>query len=334
LQISFAVFFFALIYAVFRLVEKREEKKVSILTFFAFLISLLFSAPVLLPAIELIQNSARVSQDYDFLVGNLLMQLEQAVMLFAPDIFGNPATRNFLAGETYPTKAAYIGILPLFFSVLGALSFKKNKIVLFFFMTAFLSLVFIIRTPISELFYSFEIPFISTSSPSNMWFIFSLSASILAGFGMQKFLKGDKVVREFFGFCCAFALLLGFAFFSNGENIFIKQLIIPTFLLTGFLVGAFLIMRFKKFRLFFSIALVLLTAAELLYLWHKFNPFSPIETFYPETKVVTFLKENTENERFLGVGQAAILPNLQTQFRLHSPEGYDPLYPKSYGEFI
>lgn len=333
LQVSFVTFGFIFVYAVFRAIAQRERDTAA-LVFLSFLAALCLSAPALLPAFELIENSARISQDYEFLVAKLLMQPYQLVMLFAPDIFGNPATRNFLPDETYPTKAAFIGILPLFFSAVGALGLRKNKTVLFFVFTALVCLLFLTRNPISELFFSFQIPLISTSSPSNMWFIFSFSASILAGFGMQRFLKGESFLKEFLVFCALVILFVLASFLFQRENIYLKQLVIPTFILLFFIASLIFIKRFKKARLFICLAIIVLTFFELAYLWHKFNPFSPLGTFYPRSDVVTFLQGSSQNERFLGIGHGAISPNLHTKLNLFSPEGYDPLYPRSYGEFI
>lgn len=334
LQLATLAFGFTVIYCIFRLYIEKSSKKLIAVYAGSLAISLLVASIQLIPALELIQNSARVSQEYEFLVNKLLFQPYQLAMFFVPDIFGNPATRNFLANETYPTKAGYIGILPLMFAVVAAFSLKKNKIIMFFSGVCLLALLFLVRSPFTELFYSFEIPLFSSSSPSNAWFLFSLSACALAGFGMEKVLQNKIKPREIITFSLFALVILSLSFLLKKESVYLKQVVLPFFILLIGIVLVFLASRTKSKKYLICLGLIVLTTLELFYLFQKFNPFSPKDSFYPPSEVVNFIKENSKGSRTIGIGQAAILPNLQTQLRIYSPEGYDPLYPKTYAQFV
>lgn len=68
--------------------------------------------------------------------------------------------------------------------------------------------------------------------------------------------------------------------------------------------------------------------------FHKFNPFSPIETVFPKAQVFEELKQKNTLGRVWGYGYAHIDSNFETYEKLYSAQGYDPLYNKRYGEFL
>jgi hypothetical protein len=92
------------------------------------------------------------------------------------------------------------------------------------------------------------------------------------------------------------------------------------------------IMNVKK--LLIAIGFVILVTCELFYFFLKFNPFVPAGLLYPEAPVMTWLQQHAGINRFWGYGTAAVEANFSTYYGLYSPDGYDPLYPKRYGEFL
>lgn len=296
---------------------------------------LLIASIQLVPTLELITNSARVSQDYEFVIEKLLVQPSQLVMMFSPDIFGNPATRNFLPNETYPTKAMYLGFLPLLFAFFSILAFRKNAVTRFFMGVSVIFLIFLTRNPISQLFYMLDLPFISSSSPSNGWFVFVFSTAVLSGFGIEHILTRRRIpYRLLFSFVGVLVVCFGLAIVSAGEYIQYKQFAVQVALM---IVGCLtlLLSRVKKISFFLlGSVIIVFTVIDLFYYFQKFNPFSIKESLYPKTSIVTWLDKRTINERVWGIGTAQISPNLHTKFHLHSPIGYDPLYPKLYGQFL
>jgi hypothetical protein len=79
---------------------------------------------------------------------------------------------------------------------------------------------------------------------------------------------------------------------------------------------------------------VFIVIFDLFYFFHKFNPFVPKDLVFPQAEVFSWLQENAGVNRFWGYGVAHIEANFASQDQLFSPEGYDPLYPKRYGEFL
>ena len=90
----------------------------------------------------------------------------------------------------------------------------------------------------------------------------------------------------------------------------------------------------KKLRYAILICLLILNVFDLLRLFEKFNPFSKGELVFSETSILKFLQKENGIDRFWGYGHGTIEANFATYYKLFSPDGYDPLYPKRYGEFI
>lgn len=337
LQVSAVLFGFVFLYVINDIFSlKRPLAHVSIWLFpVLFFLSLVIASVQLIPTAELIFYSSRISQETSHILTRLLTQPSQLFMFFAPDIFGNPVTRNFLPGETYPTKAFYIGILPVLFILVSLANFKKDTHVRFFSLTIGILLVFLIRNPISTIFYHFDIPLFSSSSPSNMWFLFSFSGAVLAGFGLDVFLK-DTIIKKRI-VAIFISLFLGFfavSFLMIHEYMQIKQILIPLGILSLFGI-VYVLFKYKRLsKIILCFAVLLITALDLMYYFQKFNPFVSQEMVYPKTAVVMYLQEQPGFQRMWGIGSANIPPNLHSEFQLFSPLGYDPLYPRVYGEFI
>src|SRR6185437_6814270 len=124
----------------------------------------------LLPTIELIQNAARSSQEYGVLIHNLLLQPYQSLLFLSPDIFGNPATKNYLLTDSYQGNAIYNGLITFLFALLGFFQWKKNKLIAFYGGAVFVLLILFFNTPFTQAFYRLQIPFFSTGSPTNAIF--------------------------------------------------------------------------------------------------------------------------------------------------------------------
>lgn len=345
LQVFATLFFFVLIYIIWRL---HSTKKISQLPTFLLLATLAIGIGgiQLFPGIELIRESARVSHQYDFLMRKILIQPWQLVMFFVPDFFGNPATRNYWLSDTYVGKMTSIGVVPLFF-VLYSLFSKRKTYVKFFSATALVVLLLTTVNPLTALLYKFNIPLISASAPTLMLFLFSFSLSLLCGLGMNAWWKDKGSLKSYARIVLPLAVVFlllwgGVVVVSNAftvlkeEHVWIavRNLILPTFTLFGggilFLVS---VVR-EKLKPILFMCLFMLHVAFLFYSFQKFNPFSPSSSVFPDAPLFAFLKREAGIDRFWGYGSAYIEANFATQYSLFSPEGYDPLYPKRYGEFI
>ncbi|MBI2443358.1 MAG: YfhO family protein [Candidatus Levybacteria bacterium] len=335
LQLAVVGFVFALVYGVFRgTYALREQKRNIIFIIVPFLLSLVLSSIQLFPAGELLTLSARVPQEYAFLVSKLLIQPWQLIMLIIPDIFGNPVTRNFLPNETYPTKALSVGVATLLFALISLRQWKKASNVSFFALSAGVVSLFVTLNPFSSLFYRLNIPLFSTSSPSNMIFLLAFCLSILSGYGMQFWIEKQglkKITIVFLGIIILFTILsFSHRAFMQEKNILFSSVFIVTSVMF-YLVGSYR----PQWKTYVAILFIALVSFELFFFFQKFNPFVSPELMYPETAIVGKLRSLTvSGERVWSFGNAALEPNVQTSLRLYSPEGYDPLYPSYYGQLI
>lgn len=332
---------FAVLYALFRGSKLRRLTALGLLT----LLALGISAIQLLPTLELIQNSARTSQEYNFLIENLLLQLRDLVLFLSPDFFGNPVTRNYLLADSYPGNAVYIGLIPLVFA-LGFVVWRAENLrkirkswhFSFFALGAGILLVLFTRWPLTEFFYSINIPFFSTGSPTNAIFLLSFCLSILAGFGLDNWMKrGQSNTLLIYIIIVLLGVLGGFAVWGRlgglGEAGFnFKSFLYSAAILAGLGVLLFLVKFGGKKPAVWLV--IFLTILDLFYFFNKFNPFVEQELVFPEIKIFSWLKSNAGIYRFWGYGTAAVEANFATQYGLYSIDGYDPLYPGRYGEFI
>lgn len=340
IQIFFYLFVFAFIYSLMRL------KKISFFLSVLFVLSLGIGAVQLVPGIELILNAARSAHTYDVIVNKILLQGWQLAMLFVPDFFGNPATRNYWIQDTYIGDVIYVGLIPLFF-IFFALFTKKNYYIKLFIFTLIGSFILITRNPLTELIYRINIPLISGSGSNLLVFIVCFSLSMLSGFGLDAFLKNKYLFKKYllilipliliFVLLWIIVLILPKLHWFSWENnlpISFNNLLYSTAIfvtaLSLFLLG-FINSKFKKAAV---VLLIILTLFDLWRFFHKFNPFSPGSFTFPQNSVLEFVGKSSGINRFWGYKSAHVEANIATQFALFSPEGYDPLYLKRYGELI
>jgi len=303
IQTAFYVYIFLLgfiIFNTFFLDKKDRFKKLSIFCLI-FILSILLSAVQLLPMIELLMQSARAPYAHSSFI-KLLIPPFHFVTLFVSDFFGNPATRNYWLSGTYIERVMYLGVVPLIF-VVYAFFRKQSSQFWFFAISAIIILFLTFDTFIGKIIYSFQIPLISTAVPTRIMFLFCFSVSIVAGFGLEAFLK-DQNKKMFLKVACVlggiFSLIWLFTFmapvvdkFSWAQNLNIskRNLILPTgfFLIaTGSLLISFYNNKYKKFIVIF---LIILSMIDLFYFFHKITPFAPVETVYPQTELLTQLKK-------------------------------------------
>lgn len=340
IQIFAYLFIFALIYSFVRL------KKISFFLISLFILSLGIGGVQLIPGIELITQAARSAHAYDFIIHKILLQGWQLIMIFVPDFFGNQATRNYWIQDTYMGDVIYLGLVPLFFVTLTFFN-KKDFFTKFFTITTIALFAMITLNPLTELIYKVNIPLISSSGSNLLVFIICFSLSILCGFGVDIFLKNNysfkKCLRMLSPLMLIFILLwiavlalpkLHWFSWENNLSISLRNLMYSTIILTIALVLFLSVFINKKLRYIIIILLLFLNIFDLWRFSQKFNPFSPSVFTFPQNPVLEFVKKNSGINRFWGYKSAIISANLATEFSLFSPEGYDPLYPKRYGEFI
>lgn len=329
LQLFSGVVGFAIYYLILRSI--LEKKKDFLFPIISIVIGFGICAVQLLPTFELIQNAARSSLSYQHYVKDILFQFHQFILFVAPDSYGNPATRNYILTDTYPGNAIYFGVLGILFSAYS-LKYYKNLYVKLFGISSILIIIFITNNPLTQLLFQLDVPFIASSSPSNYMFLLTFSLAMLAGIGIGEFEKKfDKtILKTSAGVVLVFLILFVFHKIFHVE-IVSKQLLFGGLILIASFATIFIGVVTRRKAILYVILLVLVV--DLFVYFQKFNPFVPPSLAYPETSIVNYLQDNAGYNRFIGNKAATIESNFATGFHIYSPDGYDPLYPKSYNAF-
>jgi len=346
IQTSFYVFVYLLGFVIFYilLIDKQDKLKKLLIFSSIFILPILLSAVQLLPMIELFFQSARAPYSHSAFL-KLLIPPFHVVSMFVPDFFGNPATRNYWIQGTYIERVTYIGVIPLIF-IFYSFFKKQSAIFWFFVISSIVILLLTFDTFIAHAIYFFQIPFVSTAVPTRVMFLFCFSASLVAGFGFETFIKNpDKKI--FFKIVCilsgVYLLFWLFVFiapaflnFSWIQNLQIskRNLILPTGIFLMGVAALFIGFYSSKYKKFIIIFLIALSMADLFYFFHKITPFAPRETVYPQTEVLNQLKKIQGINRSWGYGSGYMETNLQTHEEIFSTDGYNALHIKRYGELI
>lgn len=348
IQTSFYVFVFLFVFTSFNIFISGKEKRLNklLITIPVFILPLLLSSVQMIPTLELLISSSRTSYSPSSFIDLLIPKVHLAT-LFAPDFFGNPATRNYWLNGTYIERVSYIGLLPLIFAAYAVLK-RQNLTVWFFTLSSFIALLLSFDTLLSRFFYSLNLPLISNSVPTRIMFVFCFSASILAAFGFEHFeklkKKDDYLLISLLIIGAVFIILWIFVFGSQTlfqdqtwiKNLAIskRNLILPTVIFGLSLILMLIRHNFSRFKKHVLIVLILLTVFDLYYFFQKITPFSPIQSVYPKTDVLTKLKSIQGIDRSWGYGSGYMESNIQTFEKIYTADGYDALHIKRYGELV
>lgn len=346
LQLFFYVILVLLAYFMLRWFE-NGRKSAKIIKFLGILtLTFLVGLVQLMPALQFIRLSARsIDQNFQDIPG-WFIPWQNLIQFVAPDFFGNPATLNYFGEWNYAEFIGYIGIISLFFVFYSFL--KRNSTVIFFGTVSVLSLLFALPTGISSIPYILNIPLLSSAQPTRLIFLVSFSLIVLSAIGFEYFIQ-NKYKLTFKNILPI--LLVGVVFFvlwivSQLEIVFFKDLseasiakrnlIFPSIIFSVGLAGITLLLKVKKssIRNAIFILLILVSFFDLLRFSQKFTPFSEASYLYPQTKLLSFLQKQNGTFRIASLDRRILAPNFPTHYRLQSIEGYDPLYLKSYAEFV
>lgn len=276
----------------------------------------LISLPQLLPSLSFINLSARGNDQVWINNAGWFIPWQNLIQFISPDFFGNPSTLNYTGQFSYQEFVGYIGIPGLIFAFCSL--FVRRKIIWFFAGAVIVSLLFATATPIAKLPFILNIPLISSSMPTRLLSIIDFSLAVLAAFGINYFFTLKNQGKYVFGL---FFLLLGTLWLISPS----KYLIIPSGMLIATLI-------FRKYLM----VLVVLVVLDLGFFAYKFLPFTSSKYLYPQTKISTFLQENTKEDhsRFMTLNDEIFPPNFNIIYRLQTISGYDPLYLKTYGNLV
>lgn len=297
-----------------------------------------------IPTLHFIFLSARDADQMDWHVSGWFIPWQHLVQYLAPDFFGNPSTLNYWGVWNYGELVGYIGIIPLIFA-LYSLLFRRDKKTVFFATLFFLSLLFSLPTIFAKLPFILDIPFLSTSQPTRLLSVATFSLAILCSLGIDLYIK--KRWRIFYPLfivaLCLSCLWIVSSFFLGMFGITQDQaatarnnLKLPSILFAVTLLLFSIDSIFKKrwMHQLTLIVLLLITCFDLMRFGWKFTPFSSREYLYPNTNIISFLKNDHSLFRVMTSDNRLLPPNFSSVYQIESVDLYDPLYFLRYGELI
>lgn len=311
-------------------------------TWFVFL-GLGLSAVQMLSVLRAYSFSARESM-VDTLFHQFQLPFQYLITFFAHDFFGNPATNN-LWGKNYTEFTTFIGIVILFFGIVGIIFCWKNLLVKWMIGLSFFSLLFSTANPISDLIVKYRIFVLSTGVPARGIFLMQFSLLVIAAFGIDYFFKErkEKKYKLSLFFLIYFVIwvyvFLQANFFKNTIILYNLQtiernLLIPTTISVLISILVLIREKFTKTKNLVFIILFFVAVFEYQYFINKFYPFSPINLLYPENRFMNTLKKIAGDNRIYGYDSASFGSNLPTYWHLQFPEGFDSINLRRYGELI
>jgi len=340
IQGVFYIYVVSISFVVYQTIAERKKITIGYIGSFLliFLLPVFFVSFQLLPTIELFLQSTRGSYSL-FQIEHLLQPWYYIPTLFAPDFFGNPASRNFSLPITYIERVMYVGV-PILFFAFYALWNVKNPQKKFFLFLGLTTLLLTFNLPGIKFLYLIPIPLISTTVPTRALSIFIFCVIVLSAYGIDYWFNTKKIFSRIpFIFLGIYFLLWIIVFFLprfnssfHGEQLIAKRnLLLPSLLALATVIVFFLKLKAKKMS---AVCLCVIVIIDLFYFFQKITPFSPQSLIYPSTPVVKFLQAHAGINRFWGYGEGYIPPDIQTYDGTYSPEGNDPLHIKSYGELL
>lgn len=308
----------------------------TVLTVFIFLII----AVQLIPAFEFILNSARSFDQPAGFRTDWYLPYKHLIQLIAPDFFGNPSTLNYWGNWNYGEFVSYIGIIPLL-TAITAIFGRRGKKVMFLTGSALIAVLFALPNMLSYLPYKLNIPFISTTAPSRLIFIFDFSMVVLASLGFDWLEKKGKLKHVIIS-GGILLIIFGAMFLSIYYNLWgtaAANLVVAkrnTYLplLLGFAGLSIILLAVKTKKNIILYLLLLFTVFDLLRFGQKFNPFVQSSWIFPKTGALEFLMRQEKPFRIMSLDSRILPPNFTSSYGIETIEGYDPLYSLSYGEFM
>lgn len=276
------------------------------------------------PSLELYFNSFRSQENAVDWFQAFRIPIYSLITWFAPDFFGHPVTRNQFTDYSYVEMAGYIGLIPLLLALLTLLIRSKSLQIKFFWWTIVISLALSLKTPVANLLAWLHVPVLSSSSPARIIALISFSLSILAGFGLDYLPKLQ--LKKFLVGVTALFVSLWLATVVLHLPVSQRNLILPSIIFIIFIA----VIRFRQRLFLVSCCLLFVTMADLYRFHHKFTPYTDRSLWYPQMDFVSFLQNNQGINRSFGIFDGQLnLPG-----KIYSAEGYDTLFPKTYGQLL
>ncbi len=343
LQTFFYIFVVALLYFIFRWFEYGRKIK-TLLMFLSYCLGFVaVTAVQWLPTLNYINLSGR-GFDQNWKGEGWFIPLEQLIQFVVPDFFGNPTTLNYWGAWNYGEFSGYIGILGVFFLLVG-IFFTRVRERIFYLGVLLVSLILATKNPIAEIPYNLAVPFLSTAQPTRLIFLIVFSASVIAALGFNYFITSrDKkpvfllipIIVVITSLWIATSGVFDIGVISENISTAKRNLILPTVVMV---LGIVFVVVYKlinnSFIKYLIIAiLVIISFGDLYRFGDKFTPFTKSEYLFPESKVLSHIKKDTGIYRVATTDSRIFPPNFSTYYKIQSVDGYDPLYLLSYAKII
>ncbi len=370
LQIALYCFGLITAYAALRVLPRVKAHWPALTGCAALVLALAFglAAPQLLPAFELARYSHRAGGSPTWAAYQGYVRLAvppvNLITLFLPGFFGSPTRGTYwgvgLNGGpgAYMENACYGGVLSLLLALAGlAATWRASATTRFFAVSAALSLLLALGTPLNALPF-FGLPgFAQTGSPGRILVLWSFCLSVLAAVGAQAVLRGEwrALAKGAGAFLLAFGLALAFAAVWISRNSPAGTLVAnlsaesdlwrpPLGLLLGAAAALWLWRRGSIKTPALGTALVVLVGADLLAAGYGFNRTTAPQNVYPMTPLIAFLRLHRAEGRVMPVNRrwsfdpanppsAVLPPNTATVYGLNDMQGYDSLLTGQYFQF-
>ncbi|MBI2028380.1 MAG: hypothetical protein HYT07_02110 [Candidatus Levybacteria bacterium] len=348
LQTFFYLFVLILAYFGARWLQFGKSKKI---LFLFLILNSLFAILTFVqwfPTLQFILLSARGVDQSPFNNPGWFIPWEHLIQFIIPDFFGNPTTLNYWGTWNYAEFVGYVGIFPLIMAIY-ALFVRKDKKTLFFGTFFFLALIFALPTFLAKIPYSINLPFLATAQPTRLLVIIDFALAVLAALGLDYVFR-HKAKTIFYPLGFIGVVLLGawtLTMFGNqplqlatSENISIikRNLVLPSsiFIIVGIMLVflTFFNRIAKRIVIVVYSIIIVITIFDVFRFGWKFTPFTKQEYLFPNTKVISFLKANIEDFRYMTTDSRILPPNFSSIYRIQSVDGYDPLYLLRYAELI
>lgn len=334
---------------IFTLISLRDNPNLKSFFFIIIgaILGILIASPQILPSYELTSFSARnTDQGYYSGRADWFIPAQHLIQIIAPDFFGNPATLNYWGVWNYGEFVSYFGIVPLSLALFSVLNSKKEKNAHFFIILFFISLVFGISNPISKIPYILNIPVISSLQPSRIIFLLVFSGACLSAIGLDLLIKEKSKFKKIIPITLILALELILLFLSVNKSsilfrevtsqtasVAVRNLIFPIAASFAFLIFITLYNFFSKKNVLIAVIFII-SYFELFRFAYKFTPFTGSSLVFPKNNTTDYLMSREKPFRIMTTDRRIMHPNSSTAYRIESVDGYDPLFLKSYADFV
>lgn len=353
LYITAAAFLYALYFC---LISKKNKKFLLIVA--AFIFPVILSAFQILPFVEVVGESNRISNygatGQSSEIFEFFVPLQFLITTFFPDFFGNPGKANYFGGTNSRAWVGYFefnnftGTLMILGLIPGLALLKKQKEVLFFSILLIFTLILSTPNPIATFPYNISLPIFSSLVPSRMLVLTQFSLLVIAAYGLNMIFKKHIKIKSFLlitGSVITFyglVVIITYLHKDSYLNIFggkdfnwsvsFRNTILPAVYLSIFGIILISYLKFKIRALWFLV--LLLSCFELIRQTSYFRPFISPDLIYPKTSTITFLEHNLNGYRMMINKQDLIPTNSQLVYNLKIVDGEGPIYPKNHGGFI